>query len=60
MYAFRLKEMEMYYHNVGHMTKMAAITINDKTALKIFFPGTSEPISIKLGMKHQRLKLIII
>ena len=27
--------------------------------LKIFFPGTSGPISMKLGMKHQRLKLII-
>ena len=27
--------------------------------LKILFPGTSGSISVKLGMKHQRFKLII-
>ena len=43
------------------MTKMAAMPIymystNTET---ILFPGTSGPILMKLGMKHQRLKLII-
>ena len=32
------------------MTKMAAMRIYGKNALQIFFPGTSEPISTKLGV----------
>ena len=42
-----------------HITMMAAMPIYGKKTFKIFFPGTSGPISTKLGMKQQRLKLII-
>ena len=41
------------------MTKMAAMPINGRNTEIIFFPGTSGPISTKLGMKHQRLKLTL-
>ena len=42
------------------MTKMAAMPIYGiNTFKKIMFPGTSWLISMKLGMKHQRFKLII-
>ena len=46
----------MYINNLGHMTKMAAMPIYGKNPLKIFFSGTSRPITKKLGMKHRRLK----
>ena len=36
--------------HLGHMTKMAATPIYGKNPSKIFFPGTGEPISTKLGM----------
>ena len=36
------------------MTKMAAIPIYGKNTLKIFFPGTTGLILMKLCMKHQR------
>ena len=42
------------------MTKIAAMPIYGKHTLKIFFPGTSGPISTKLGMKHRRLRPIIL
>ena len=38
------------------MTKMAAMRIYGKNPSKIFFSGTSGPISTKLGMKHLLLK----
>ena len=38
--------------NPGHMTKMAAMSVYSKIPSKIFFSGTSGPISTKLGMKH--------
>ena len=41
------------------MTKMAAMPIYGINTLKILFSGTSGSISMKLGMKHQRFKLII-
>ena len=44
----------MYINNV--VTKMAAMPIYGKNPSKIFVTGTSGPISIKLGMKHQWLK----
>ena len=44
--------MTMYQYDVGHLTKMAAMSIYGKNPIKIFFPGTSGLISIKLGMKH--------
>ena len=40
----------MFINNPGHMTKMDAMPIYDKKALKIFFSGTAGPISMKLGM----------
>ena len=46
--------MKIHRHNVGHMTKMAAMPINGKNTLKIFFPWTTGPILMKLCMKRQR------
>ena len=42
----------VYIKNPGHMTKMAAMPIYGKNPSKIFFSGTTGPISTKLGMKH--------
>ena len=42
----------VYINNPGHMTKMAAMPIYGKNPSKIFFSGTTRPISTKLGMKH--------
>ena len=41
----------------GHMTKMVAMLIYDKTPLKIFFSETSWPMTFKLGILHQGLGL---
>ena len=46
----------MCMNNPGHMTKMAAMSIYDKNASKIFFSRTGGSISKKLGMKHRWLK----
>ena len=43
----------MYINNPGHM---AARPIYGKNLSKIFFSGTSGPISRKLGLKHRWLK----
>ena len=51
--------MKIHQHNAGHMTKMAAIPIYGKNK-KVFFPGTTGPILMKLCMKHQRPKSFII
>ena len=40
----------VYINNPGHMTKMAAMPIYGKNPSKIFFSGTTGPISTKLGM----------
>ena len=45
--------MKIHQHNAGHMTKMAAMPIYGKNTLKIFFPGTTRQILMKLCMKHQ-------
>ena len=45
--------------HLGHMTKMAAMTVYGKNPSKIF-SGTGEPISTKLGMYHGGLLLIIV
>ena len=37
-------------HDAGHMTKMATMPIHGKNPSKIFFSGTGELISTKLGM----------
>ena len=47
------------YDDAGYMTKIAAIPIYGNDTLKIFFPGTRGPNSMKLGMNHRRLKPII-
>ena len=51
--------MKIHQHNAGHMTKMAAMPINGKITLKIFFPGTTVQILMKLCLKHQRPKHFI-
>ena len=50
MKAFKYKEMKIWWHGAGHMTKMAAMPIYGKNPLKIFFSGTGRPNSTKLGM----------
>ena len=46
-----------YINGQGHMTNMAAMAINKKKPLKIFFSRTRKPMILKLGVKHQRLEL---
>ena len=46
----------VYKNNPGYTTKMAAMRIYGKNPSKIFFSGTSGPISTKLDMKHLWLK----
>ena len=43
-------EMKIYWHDAGHMTKMAAMPIYGKNPSKIFLSRTGGPISTKLGM----------
>ena len=50
--------MKIYQDNAGHMTKMAAMLIYGKT-LKIFFPGTTGLILMKICMKLQRPNLFV-
>ena len=52
--------MKVYINGPGHMTKMAAMPIYGKNHKKIFFSGTGGPITIKLGMLHWGLWLIIV
>ena len=54
------KLMEIHQHFAGHMTKMAAMPIFGKNTLKIFFPGTTWQILMKLCMKHQESEPFII
>ena len=42
--------MKIYWHDAGHMTKMAAMPIYGTNPSKIFLSGTGGPISMKLGM----------
>ena len=42
--------MKIQQQDAGHITKMAAMSIDSKNTLKIFFPRTSGTISTKLGM----------
>ena len=44
------KEIKIWWHDAGHMTKMAATPIYGKNLLNIFFSGTGGPIYMKLGM----------
>ena len=43
--------MKILQDNVGHKTKMAAMLTYGKNTLKIFFPGTTGLILMKLCMK---------
>ena len=47
--------MKIQQDNAGHMTKVVAMPIYGKH-FKIFFPGTTGLILMKLCMKHQRPK----
>ena len=42
--------MKIYWHDAGHMTKMAAMPIYGKNPSKIFFLGTGGQIFTNLGM----------
>ena len=41
--------MKIYWHDGGHIAKMAAMPIYGKNPSKIFFSGTSRLISTELG-----------
>ena len=49
--------MKKYINGQGHMIKMAAMAINSKKTLKIFFSRTRRPMILKHGMKHQAMEL---
>ena len=49
--------MKIYSLEAGHM---AAMRIHGKNPLKFFFHETSGPITMKVGMKHQGIKSIIV
>ena len=48
--------MKVYISGQGHMTKMAAMAINSKKTLKIFFSRTRRPMILKLCMKHPAME----
>ena len=52
--------MKIHQNFAGHMTKMAAMPIYGKNTLKIFFPGTTVQILMKLCMKHRKPKPFVI
>ena len=49
--------MKVCINGQGHMTKMAAMAINSKKPLRIFFSRTRRPMILNLGMKHQAMEL---
>ena len=51
--------MKIPQHNAGHMAKMAVMPLYGINTFKIFFPGTTGLILMKLCMKHQRQKPFI-
>ena len=46
------KLAKIYTKYFGHMTKMAAMPINGKNPLKIFFSRTRIPVTLGLGVYH--------
>ena len=46
----------MFIDNLDHMIKMAAMPLYSKNPSKFSFSGTTETISMKLGMKHRGLE----
>ena len=51
------EEMKVHIIDPGHMAKMVTMAINNKNHCKIFFSRTRRPVILKLGMKHQGIKL---
>ena len=49
MKALRYKEMKIWWHDAGHLIKMATMPIYGKNPSKIFYE-TGGPISTKLGI----------
>ena len=49
-------ETKVCSNGPGHMTKMAAMPIYGKNLKKIFFSGTKEPMTLKVGMQHLMLE----
>ena len=50
--------MKVCINGQGHTTKVAAMAINSKKRLKIFFFfRTRRPMILKLGMKHLEMEL---
>ena len=43
-------------NGLGHMTNIATMPIYDKRHLKIFFSGTTRPMTLKLCMQHRVLQ----
>ena len=48
--SFQVLGNEIYWHDGGHITKMAAMPRYGNNPSKIFFSGTGELISTKLDM----------
>ena len=48
---------KVYINGQSLMTKMAAMAINRKKTLKIFFSRTRRPMILKLGVKPQAMEL---
>ena len=44
--------MKILKHDVGHMTKIAAMPIYVRNSSTIFFSGTNGQISMNFGMEH--------
>ena len=49
--------MKVCINGQGHVTKMAAMAINSKVFLKIFFFRTRRPMILKLGIKYLGMEL---
>ena len=48
--------MKIYSNGPGHMTNMATMPIYGKNFTKIFFSGTKQPMTLKVGMQHRVLE----
>ena len=53
----RKRGMKVCIKGQSHITKMAAMAINSKTPLKIFFSRTRRPMILKRDMKQQAIEL---
>ena len=48
--------MKICSNGPGHMTSMAAMPVYGKNLKKIFFSGTKQPMTLKVGMQHRILE----